>query len=63
MNMMGNIGSFVSSVTFPVLLRTTGSAAAYFYLAALLNIVAILCWLRIRPESLSPSPQLKRSAT
>lgn len=63
MNMMGNIGSFVSSVTFPILVRTTGSAAAYFYLAALLNIVAILCWLRIRPDNLPVSPHPKRSAT
>lgn len=61
MNMMGNIGSFVSSITFPILLRTTGSAAAYFYLAALLNIVAILCWLRIRPEKGPASLQPKRS--
>lgn len=50
MNMVGNVGSFVSSITFPVLLQSTGSAAAYFYLAALLNVVAILCWARVRPD-------------
>lgn len=48
MNMVGNIGSFVSSVTFPALLQSTGSAAAYFYVAAGLNVIAILCWTRIR---------------
>jgi ACS family glucarate transporter-like MFS transporter len=50
MNMVGNAGSFVSSITFPVLLEATGSAATYFYLAAVLNVVAILCWARIRPD-------------
>jgi len=50
MNMVGNAGSFVSSITFPVLLQSTGSAAAYFYLAAVLNVVAILCWARVRPD-------------
>jgi ACS family glucarate transporter-like MFS transporter len=50
MNMVGNAGSFVSSITFPVLLQSTGSAATYFYLAAVLNVVAILCWARVRPD-------------
>jgi ACS family glucarate transporter-like MFS transporter len=51
MNMVGNAGSFVSSITFPVLLQSTGSAAVYFYVAAGLNAVAILCWLRVRPDA------------
>lgn len=50
MNMVGNLGSFVSSVTFPALLQATGSAAVYFYLAAALNLVAIVCWSRVRPD-------------
>ncbi len=50
MNMIGNLGSFVSSVTFPLLLQSTGSAAAYFYLAAGINLLAMLCWWRIRPD-------------
>lgn len=50
MNMVGNAGSFVSSITFPVLLQWTGSAAAYFVLAAVLNLVAIACWSRVRPD-------------
>lgn len=56
MNMLGNIGSFVSSVIFPILLQQTGSAATYFYLAALINIAAILCWWRIRPDRPSGLP-------
>jgi ACS family glucarate transporter-like MFS transporter len=50
MNMVGNFGSFVSSVTFPVLLDATGSAGTYFYLAAALNLLAIGCWSRIHPH-------------
>jgi ACS family glucarate transporter-like MFS transporter len=50
MNMIGNLGSFVSSIAFPYLLAATGSASAYFYVAALLNLVAIGCWLGVRPD-------------
>ena len=49
MNMVGNIGSFVSSVTFPYLLALTHSAKSYFFLAAFLNLMAVACWLRVRP--------------
>ena len=50
MNMVGNLGSFVSTLAFPYLLSLTGSASSYFYVAASLNIIAIVCWLAIRPE-------------
>jgi ACS family glucarate transporter-like MFS transporter len=50
MNMVGNLGSFVSSIAFPTLLQATGNVGVYFYLAAALNLVAILCWLRVRPD-------------
>ena len=50
MNMIGNIGSFVSSVTFPLLLEATGTAAFYFYAAAALNVLAMFCWWRINPN-------------
>jgi ACS family glucarate transporter-like MFS transporter len=53
MNMVGNIGSFISSVTFPLLLGVTGSSRSYFYLAALLNVAAIACWWGVRPEGRS----------
>lgn len=52
MNMVGNLGSFVSSVTFPAVLQSTGSAAAYFYVAAFLNLIAVVCWFRIRSARL-----------
>jgi ACS family glucarate transporter-like MFS transporter len=49
MNMVGNIGSFVSSVTFPYLLDLTHSAQSYFFLAAFMNLAAAAFWLRVRP--------------
>ncbi|MGH9845859.1 MAG: MFS transporter, partial [Blastocatellia bacterium] len=51
MNMVGNIGSFVSSIAFPWVIALTGSANAYFLVAALLNVGAIVCWLWMRPVS------------
>jgi ACS family glucarate transporter-like MFS transporter len=49
MNMSGNIGAVVSASAFPYLRQLTGSAGAYFSLAALLNLAAIACWLRMKP--------------
>jgi ACS family glucarate transporter-like MFS transporter len=47
MNMIGNLGSFVSSVTFPMLVNATGGANSYFYLAALLDVLALALWWRL----------------
>jgi MFS transporter, ACS family, glucarate transporter len=52
MNMVGNIGSFVSANAFPFLFGLTGSGLAYFAVAALLNVVSILCWYLMRPDLL-----------
>jgi len=52
MNMVGNLGSFVSANAFPVLAAATGSAAAYFFCAAAFNVMGILCWFAMR--SLGP---------
>lgn len=49
MNMAGNIGSFVTSLAFPYLLTWTGSSLPFFYLAALINVIAIALWFRIDP--------------
>jgi ACS family glucarate transporter-like MFS transporter len=51
MNMIGNLGSFVSANAFPWLHGLTGSANTYFVLAALLNVVAIACWWLMRPPA------------
>lgn len=48
MNMVGNLGSFVSANAFPVLAAATGSASAYFYCASAFNVLGILCWLTMR---------------
>jgi ACS family glucarate transporter-like MFS transporter len=48
MNMVGNLGSFVSANAFPFLYSLTGSANAYFRVAALLNVGSILCWIWMR---------------
>jgi ACS family glucarate transporter-like MFS transporter len=50
MNMVGNLGSFVSSITFPFLFGLTGSAFAYFAVAGILNLVSIGCWYGMRPD-------------
>jgi predicted small integral membrane protein len=49
MNTMGAMGSFASSLLFPILISWTGNIAVYFYLAALLNIVGLACWRYIEP--------------
>jgi ACS family glucarate transporter-like MFS transporter len=50
MNMVGNLGSFVSANAFPFLFGLTGSAFAYFGIAALLNVASIVCWQFMRPQ-------------
>ena len=50
MNMAGNIGSLVTSLAFPYLLEWTGSTTPFFYVAAGLNVVAIVLWTRMRPD-------------
>jgi ACS family glucarate transporter-like MFS transporter len=56
MNMAGNFGGFASTNAFPLLRGLTGRPAAYFQTAALLNLLAVLCWqlmpaLRATPAS------------
>jgi ACS family glucarate transporter-like MFS transporter len=48
MNMIGNFGSFVSASIFPVFYRLSGGPGLYFGVAALLNAVAAIVWLRMR---------------
>lgn len=50
MNMVGNVGSFVSATAFPYLLGLTGTASAYFAVAAALNVAAVFCWLGMGPK-------------
>ncbi len=50
MNMAGNLGSFVTALAFPYLMALTSSDKLFFYIAALLNLIAIALWLRIKPD-------------
>lgn len=50
MNMAGNLGSFVTALAFPYLQAWTGSTTPFFFIAAGLNIVAIVAWLAARPD-------------
>jgi MFS transporter, ACS family, glucarate transporter len=48
MNMVGHLGAFLSANAFPWLLGITGSARAYFVVAAVLNVIAVFCWLGMK---------------
>ena len=50
MNMAGNLGSFVTSIAFAYLLVGTGSQKTFFFVAAALNLLAILIWALAEPE-------------
>lgn len=56
MNMIGNLGSFLSANAFPWLIAWTGSAKAYFLVAAVLNIGAAWLWLGMKSTSDYLSP-------
>jgi MFS transporter, ACS family, glucarate transporter len=49
MNMAGNIGAFVTSLAFPYMLVWTGSPLPFFYVAALINLLAITLWFAVDP--------------
>ncbi len=44
MNMAGNIGAFSTALAFPYLQSWTGSNNPFFFIAAILGVVAIVCW-------------------
>jgi len=50
MNMAGNIGSFLTALAFPYLTDWTGSVNTFFYTAAILNLIAILLWWRVKAD-------------
>jgi len=57
MNMLGNIGSFASANAFPYLERMTGSASAYFAVAATLNLIGAVCWFHMRSTEHIPTTE------
>jgi ACS family glucarate transporter-like MFS transporter len=50
MNMTGNLGSFLTGIAFPYLQTWTGSGRTFFYVAAVLNLIAVVAWLGIDPR-------------
>ncbi|WP_343615954.1 MFS transporter [Novosphingobium sp.] len=48
MNMAGNLGSFMTGLAFPYLMAAFGSATPFFTLGAVLNLLAMLCWVALR---------------
>ena len=50
MNMAGNLGSFLTALAFPYLLTWTDSTTPFFFVGSALNVVAIVFWMRMRPE-------------
>ena len=50
MNMAGNLGSFLTALAFPYLTDWTGSVDYFFYVAAGLNLLAIILWLGVRAD-------------
>src|ERR1035437_5689809 len=47
MNMCGNVGSFASSLAFPLLFRWTGRSDTFFYCAGAINLCAAALWLTL----------------
>lgn len=50
MNMAGNIGAFATAIAFPYLDDAFTSPKPFFIVAAVLNVVAIVVWLQMRPD-------------
>ena len=50
MNMAGNLMSAISVLAFPYLIAWTGSDKSFFYIATIMNFLAIIAWLFMKPE-------------
>lgn len=47
MNMAGNFGAVITSVSYPYLFQLTGSNEPFFYICMVLAIIAIFSWLKM----------------
>lgn len=45
MNMAGNLGSAITSLAFTYMPKSSQGNSAFFYTAACLSLIAIVCWL------------------
>jgi len=50
MNAVGNLGSFLSAIMFPLLYKWSGGPSAYFYTAAAMNAAGLAAWIGIQPR-------------
>lgn len=50
MNMAGNLGAFVTIIAYPYLFSWTGNNIPFFYVCAVLSLIAIVMWGMMRPE-------------
>jgi ACS family glucarate transporter-like MFS transporter len=50
MNMAGNLMSAISVLAFPYLIAWTGSDKSFFYIATIMNFLAIIAWFFMKPE-------------
>jgi len=51
MNTAGALGSLASALLFPILIRWAGNITLYFYVAALLNAIALGSWIFMEPST------------
>ncbi|TWT43112.1 MFS transporter [Botrimarina hoheduenensis] len=51
MNMAGNVGGFLTTLAYAYLKDWSGATSTFFYVAAGLNLVAVVCWLQLDPRS------------
>ncbi len=63
MNMAGNLGSFITALAFPYLLKWSGTYDTFFYVGAMLNVLAVFAWLFTRPDRPLTEPPAGGPAT
>jgi MFS transporter, ACS family, glucarate transporter len=50
MNMAGNLGAFVTIIAYPYLFAATNSHVPFFYICAILSVLAIVMWSFMNPN-------------
>ncbi len=50
MNMAGNVGAFLTALAFPYLQSWTNSTTPFFVIGAILNVLAIFLWSKMKPQ-------------
>ena len=50
MNMAGNIGAFITALSFPYMIDWFGGVKPFFFIAASLCIVSIFLWFFVKPD-------------